>query len=191
MSHYCTRPGITTDILDEIDAYIDGILNRDFNEYKDVIEEYDITHDYTDHILLKHDPILAINSVIDNYHSNGGTILDSSNYDFEAESGILYLIQPTESNAETSNSYFTTGHGNVIVNYDYGYKEIPTDVKKYANLLSIQLTKQDQTVIDVGAKTSEKIGNYSYSIGFKNIIDRYATLQKIETQLIRKYKKLI
>jgi len=172
--------------------YIDIVLvNGDFLEHSDEIEVFDVEKDTQDTILLKY-PILKVTRVKDNVTSDTPITLLAANFDFDAESGILFLKQNTDETTITEQlTYFTKGRQNVEVIYDYGYEETPDDVHTFANEFAAKVCKSDIELAEVGSMVSEKIGDYSYQVNIgKNILARYEYLQPLAEAISKKYKKV-
>lgn len=87
---------------------------------QDTITEYYSTQAFSEMVFLKNYPVLSIDSI---YNDNdwvygSDTLLDSSDYTFNPESGIVYY-----------NGDFGQGRNNIKITYTYGYvAEVPDPI---------------------------------------------------------------
>jgi len=132
-------------------------------------------------IQLRERPVTSITSVTQTYAGGGTTVLDSSSYRVDADSGLLSRIDVQRGRfASYSASYlgqggdfkpsprFEEGFNNFTVVYVAGYATIPGALQKATCLLADMLFNGRGRDLSL---QSETIGQYSYTLADQTKVD--------------------
>lgn len=171
---------ITQEMQESIDTWVETNIKWDgFNGEKNNDEYYDILKSNQSELVLKHFPILSISEVTDNASSSNSKILNTSSYGFDAESGILHLLNVVPENVDDTYIIysFTRGNRTVRVKYVSGYSTVPDVIVKLSTLMLARWAEIKNVLNTSQAENlkSVKIGDYTetYDLNFSNVKSKF------------------
>lgn len=171
------------DIVDSIDPYVKGYLQRDIEETTYTSELYDGPGQ--SELVLKNYPIISVSSVI-----IYTTSYDSVTLEERSDGTDGYFIKDSESGILCRINLWPRGRGIIEVTYTAGYSTIPSDITLACKLIGEYFYTMDGTA---GIR-SESLGSYSYSLA-SGIGDMYGDIGipdvRIKALLSRYRRKVV
>lgn len=165
---------ITDALKEAVNTVIDSEIRTEGFGKKEVTEYYDIRDNNKSELMLKKFPVIENSVEIIDDVDNVSTVLDSTSYRVDLETGIIQL-KKINVNGTTSIGQFTKGNKTVQVKYEHGFASVPALIAELATLLMAKAAKVKDQNADADGLRSFTAGNYSESrdLAFMNVSSEF------------------
>jgi hypothetical protein len=167
---------IKQSMIDVVNSWIDANI-CEFGFSTDEVNETYFVNNNQDLIVLKHFPVISVDSVIFYDYDDVDLNIGIDEYELDYETGVLKIksVHGIISNVNIIGLHLIE---KITITYTYGYTTCPDIIKQIANLMMAKWIKIKSGQLDASGLKSVRVGDYSesYDIEFMNISTEFDSL---------------